>query len=45
MGFLKIFGFGTDKIVEQQKPQKKETVKPVKNPHDDGGCCGGCGSK
>ena len=45
MGLLKILGFKKDKTVEQPKTPETVKDKPTKNPHDNGGCCGGCGSK
>lgn len=47
MGLLKILGLGKDKIVEEPKTKApvKETADKKKNPHENGGCCGGCGSK
>ncbi len=45
MELLKILGLKKDKTIEQPKPPKKEEKVAGKNPHDSGGCCGGCGSK
>lgn len=45
MGLLKILGLGKGETVEQSKSSVKATDDSKKNPHENGGCCGGCGSK
>ena len=45
MGLLKILGLGKDKDVEPPKTPEKGAADIKKNPHENGGCCGGCGSK
>lgn len=45
MGLLKILGLGKDKGTEQPQPTTAEEKTASENPHENGGCCGGCGSK
>lgn len=45
MGLLKILGLGQDKVTEQPKPTTQGEKNVGENPHENGGCCGGCGSK
>ncbi|MEZ5903393.1 MAG: hypothetical protein R3D88_08860 [Alphaproteobacteria bacterium] len=45
MGLLKILGLRKDKTVKTPTVTVKTTETPTKNPHENGGCCGGCGSR